>query len=339
MISSLSLILNSARHCLSSLILIVVATMAVNGQAPGSSRGLTSGDGNHIIQGRVFFPAGQTVASKVVKVTLESTNSVGGQSTSSDEDGTFRFNGLRSGNYNVIVEGGKEYESVREPVSIDPSGTSSAAIQVNIQLRPRVDPSNPAFAGVPQPALDLYQKGMTAAQKNNAKGAVEFLTQALAAYPNFSLALSELGVQYLKLKQMDKAADTYQTLIKLKPDDANAQLNLGIALFNLNKIDDAEVHLREAVKLNAPGPSAHYYLGVTLIKLKQNEEAQKEMELAISNGGDNLPLAHRFLGGLYWSARRYAEAANEFEKYLSLDPKVAEADTIKKTIKDLRSKQ
>jgi len=63
------------------------------------------------------------------------------------------------------------------------------------------------------------------------------------------------------------------------------------------------------------------------------------LELAISNGGDNLPQAHRYLGGLYQSVRRNKEAADELEKYLKLDPKAADAERIRGIIKDLRSKQ
>ena len=331
--------LNFMRRCLNLIAFVLFASIAANAQAVGSSRGLASGDGSHIIQGRVFFPSSQTVSSKVLKVTLESTNSMGGLSTVTDEDGVFRFNGLRAGNYTVVVEGGTDFENARESVSIDPTGTSAGAIQVNIQLRPRIDASNPAFAGVSSAALSLYQKGAAAAQKGKSKDAAEFFSQAVTAYPNFPIALSDLGLQYMKLKQMDKAAETYEALLKLKPADANAQLNLGIALFNLNKLDEAETHLREAIKLNAPGPSGHYYLGITLIKGHRNAEAQTELELAISNGGDNLPLAHKFLGGLYMSARKNAEAADQLEKYLALDPKAADADRIRQTIKDLRPKQ
>src|SRR5437773_7201708 len=37
--------------------------------------------------------------------------------TVTDQDGGFRFNGLPPGNFTVVVEGGKEYESTREPVT------------------------------------------------------------------------------------------------------------------------------------------------------------------------------------------------------------------------------
>jgi Flp pilus assembly protein TadD len=328
-------------------ILSVVAS--ANGQAPGSTRGLSSGEGKHTIQGRVFFPSGQALTGIAVKVRLEGTNTMGA-STTTDQDGEFRFNSIAPGTYSVVVDGGKEFETAREPVNIDPSGTSSPITTITIHLRPRMDASNPAFARVPQAALDLYQKGTAAAQKGNSKSAVEFLSKAVAAYPDFPAALTDLGVQYMKLGQMDKAAETLETLVKLKPNDATAHLDLGIALYNQNtalnsekkfdeaarKAEQAVTQLQDALKLNSPGPTAHYYLGMSLIKLKKYDEAQKELELAIANGGENLAQAHRYLGGLYQRAQKNKEAADELEKYLKLDPKAPDADHIKEIIKNLR---
>ncbi|HMJ25233.1 MAG TPA: tetratricopeptide repeat protein [Pyrinomonadaceae bacterium] len=340
-------------HAIYLTILVLSLAAQTLGQAPGSTRGLSSGDGTHTIQGRVFFPNGQTLNGASVKVNLESINSTGGGSTTTDQDGSFRFNNIRAGNYAVVVEGGKEYEAAREPVSIDPNGTSGPITSITIHLRPRVDASNPAFAGIPQNALDFYQKGTAAAQKNNPQSATEFLSKAVAAYPNFPLALHELGAQYQKLKQWDKAAETFEALLKLKPADPLGQLNLGIALYNQGvaflaqknfddaqkKLDASEAHLREAIKLNSPGPAAHYYLGMLLINFKAFAEAQTEFELAISNGGENLALAHKFLGGAYMSTHKNKEAADELEKYLKLDPKAPDADKIKETIKTIRGKQ
>ena len=77
---------------------------------------------------------------------------------------------------------------------------------------------------------------------------------------------------------------------------------------------------------------------MTLVSSKQYQEAESELELAIKNGGDNLALAHRYLGGLYMSSKKNEQAAAELEKYLKLEPKAADADRIKDTIKQLRSK-
>jgi len=307
-------------------------------QAPGSSRGLATGGGNNMIQGRVYFPSGQAVSDKTVKISLESINTFGAMSTVADQDGSFRFRSLTAGAYTIVVDAGNEYEKSREPVNIEREA-SGRTLQVAIQLHLKIDASNPAFANVPDKALKLYQKGSAAARKGDAKDAVESLSQAVVAHPNFPMALSDLGSQYLILKQLDKAGETFEALLKLKPDDAAAHLNLGIVMFNKKKFEEAEAHLRKALELKSAGPTAHYYLGLTFISLKQYEAAQKEFELTISNGGENLALAHKYLGGLYMSVRKNQEAADELEKYLKLDPKAADADRIKGTIEELRKKQ
>jgi tetratricopeptide (TPR) repeat protein len=179
---------------------------------------------------------------------------------------------------------------------------------------------------------------MESLRAGDRKKAVGELNSALAAYPNFALALRELGVQYLNLKEMDKLASTMEALLKLTPDDPRAHLNLGIALYNQKKFDGAETHLREAVRLAPTDSVAHYYLGMTLVSARKYGEAEKELELAIGNGGDNIALAHKYLGGLYMGSKN-PKAADELEKYLKLDPKAADAERIKSTIKELRSKQ
>ena len=316
--------------------MVLSCGLSANAQNPGSSHDIP-GEGSNTIQGRIYLPAGQTLVGSAFKVRLESSNVFSTPSTVTDQDGAFRFNSLPPGDYTVVVDGGKEYETSREPVNLDRSG-GGRAVTVAVQMRLKANSSNPAFANVPPAAIDLYQKGVAAAQKGNAKGAVDLLNKAVIASPGFALALNELGLQYLKLSQWDKAAETFEALLKLRPTDAPTQLNLGIAFYNQNKLDQAETHLREALKLKSSGPSAHYYLGMALLKTKRYEEAQKELQLTVSNGGENIALVHKYLGGLYLSAHQNAAAADELEKYLSLDPKAADAERIKGTIKDLRAK-
>jgi Tfp pilus assembly protein PilF len=334
------------KNLINSALLILAIAVTVAAQAVGSSRGLSTGEGSNTIQGRVYFPAGEENKGKSVRLHLESDTQVAGQSVVTDQDGAFRFNSLVPGNYTVVVDG-KEYENTREPVSLDRS--TGRTTQVNIQLRPKIDASNAAFAGVPKPALEAYQKGAAAAQKGNSKDAIQFLAKAVEAYPNFSQALSDLGSQYIKQSQWDKAVETYDSLLKLKPNDAMAHLDMGIVTYNQGialskakpeesgqKLALAETHLREALKLKSVGYSAHYYLGLTLVKLRHYDEAQVEMEAAIKNGGDNIAMAHRALGGLYMNAHRNKEAADELEKFLQLDPKAPDAEIIKGSIKQLR---
>jgi len=312
----------------------------------GSTRGLPdSAGGIHSIQGRVYLPTGRR-AGEGISVKLEG-NVMGSRSAATDADGSFMFNGLPAAEYSVIVDGGPQYEPVRQSVVIYGTtgnvgvGRSGQTMQLDIHLLTKGSAANEEklFVGVPKEAVDSYKKAMQSAQGGNNKKAVEQLNSALAIYPKFSLALRDLGVQYLKLGEMAKLIETMEALLKLAPDDSHAHLNLGIALYNQKKFDEAQTHLREATKLNGSDPAAHYYLGMTLVSTKQYAEAEKELEAAVANGGENLALAHKYLGGLYLSAKKNQQAADELEKYLKLDPKAADAERIKGTIKDLRGKQ
>jgi len=332
---------NRFMYLIITAVLVVSSAFAVKAQVmPGSSRngGLPTGEGNVMLQGRIHFPSGQSATGRTIKVSLESISSFGGGNTAvPDQDGVFRFNGLTPGDYTVVVDAGPEFEKAREPVGIY-AGTSGRIVQVTIQLQPKIDASNPLFAGVPSNALSLYQKGMAAAKKNDSKAAVASLSAAVAAHPNFVIALNDLATQYMLLKEWDKAGETYEALIKLKPNDPAAHMNLGVVAYNQKKMEDAETHFRKALELKSAGPTAHYYLGLILVSTKRYPEAVTEFEAAVANGGENLALAHKFLGGLYMNSKPQ-QAADELEKYLKLDPKAPDADRIKGTIKDLRSKQ
>jgi tetratricopeptide (TPR) repeat protein len=335
------------------LVTLLFFLATVDGQGVGSSRGLPGGSGRHTIKGRVIGPTGRPYESGL-KVRLES-DAVGSNSTSTDADGTFIFNNLPAGNYTVVIEAGPDHDSLREPVTIygTGGGRDAGPQSINVPINLRARGAAAALAKLPKDARDSYNKGMEAAAKGENKKAAELLDKAVTIHPDFPEALSELGGQYMKLGQMDKAAQTYQNLLKLKPTDARAHLNLGIALYNLSsalatekkldeakaKLADSEVHLRESLKLNSSGPTAHYYLGLILIKGKKYPEAQKEIELSLANGGENLALAHKYLGGLYMSAKKNKEAADELEKYLQLDPKAKDGEQIRATIKELRGKQ
>lgn len=311
----------------------------------GSTRGLPdSSGGSSMLQGKIFLPSGER-AGHGITVKLEG-NMIGTRTAITDGDGSFVFRSLPSADYSLVVDAGVEYAVLRQTVTIQ--GTAGGAIVGNpgqvysydLHLVPKggaVDEQK-LFAGVPKEAVADYKKARQFAQSGNNKKAVEQLNAALAVYPNFPLALSDLGIQYLKQGEMAKLAETMETLLKLSPDDSRAHLNLGIALFNQKKFPEAEDHLRQAIKLNSPGPTGHYYLGMTLVSERKYADAQEELELAISNGGDNIALAHKYLGGLYMGSKN-PKAADELEKYLKLDPKAADAERIKGTIKDLRSKQ
>jgi Tfp pilus assembly protein PilF len=148
-----------------------------------------------------------------------------------------------------------------------------------------------------------------------------------------------MGMQYLKLGQPDKAAESFQAALKITPNDAGLQLNYGFALLNQKKYPEAETQLREALKKNDKLATGHMYLGITLMSEQKFEEAEKELQRALSFNSNEVAQAHRYLGGIYWRNHDYQKAADELETYLKLVPKAADAERTRAAIKELRSKK
>ncbi len=130
------------RFLLVPLIVFTAVGAAVAQGGVGSTRGLPdSAAGIHSIQGRVYLPTGRR-AGEGISVRLEG-NVMGSRRAATDPDGSFMFNGLPAAEYSVIVDGGPEYEPVRQSVVIYGTtgnvgvGRSGQTMQVDIRLLPK----------------------------------------------------------------------------------------------------------------------------------------------------------------------------------------------------------
>lgn len=338
-----------------SLLLLLFLIPSVSARAQGGGTDSTGTGGLNTIQGRIYFPSGRA-ADMRAKVLLESMTS-SRLSVLADNDGAFRFKNLAPGSYTIVIDAGEEYETLREPVFIEGNSNLGRGtripmmprtITVPIYLRPsraaRAAQSKPgvlnaALANVPKPAQELYQKAQEAIQVNDSKRAIEHLRAALSIYPDFPLALNSLGVEYLKAGDADRALEALRSAVRLSPDAFVPRLNYGIAYLEKKQFADAETNLRLALQKNDNSPSAHMYLGITLVSLRRYDEAVKELQRAVSlKGGDGMAQAHRILGGLYWQKGQFKEAADQLEVYLKLAPNAPDAERIRTTVKELRSK-
>jgi Flp pilus assembly protein TadD len=333
------------------LVLILACPGVLFGQ--GSGRSSVGTNGIHVISGYVFFPSGRRAEGNI-QVKLQSLNA-GELSVIADSSGGFTFTSLSPGNYTVIVIAGDEYEIGRDAVYVDSDLDLSRmnlptihtprryTVMITLQLKhsaanAKTSVINAALAAVPENARTLYEKALELAHAGDTEKAIDNLRSAISLYPQFPLALNELGVQYLKLKQAHKAIDPLKSAVRLSPDAFAPKLNLGIALLETKQFADAESQLRDALKRNDSAPTAHMYLGVVLTKLRNLIEAEKELRRAIDLAGTQLGMAHYYLGGIYWGRGAYSQAADELETYLRLTPNAQDAERVRGTIKELRSK-
>ena len=329
---------------------MLLLSPSVNAQ--GSGKNSTGTGGIHVIQGYIFFPSGRRAEGTII-VKLQSLQYAELQ-VIPDSSGAFTFSQLAPGSYTVVVNAGDEYEIYQDNVFIDSDlnmsrmgvrlppnpqrHTVMAHLQMKIKAAVKPGVVNAALAAVPDKARKLYERGLEEARSDNAAKAANTLKDAVTLYPNFPLALNELGVQYLKLRQVNKAIEVLREAVRLNPDNAISRLNLGIALLEAKQFGHAEEQLHEAVKHNNNSATAHMYLGIALLRESKFDEAEKELLVATQANAAQLGMANYYLGGLYWRKKDYPRAVEQLEKYLASTPNAPDAERVRTTIKDFRSR-
>jgi tetratricopeptide (TPR) repeat protein len=303
--------------------------------------------GRYVIQGTLLFPSGQRV-DRPMKVRLY-TATRGEVMTMTDTNGRFLFRRLSPGSYTILIDGDKDYENVNEQtniIQVRGAGTISTEeiIPVQIRLKYKTGESikpevvHADLANVPKPALELYNGALKLAQEGKNKAAIEKLNQAITAHPKFMLAFNELGVQYQKVGELEKANDALQSALKISPNSFAPLVNHGIVLVRLKKYAEAEVDLRAALKENDQSAIAHFYLGRALAYLGAFDDAEKELNTAITLGGEQMKEAHRYLGAIYHARGDTARAIAQLETYLKVAPKAEDADAVRQLIRQLKAK-
>jgi tetratricopeptide (TPR) repeat protein len=337
---------------------ILVTCAAAAGVSFAQGSNYTGNGGRHIVQGKIILPSGQRTSITTIKVKLESLSG-GDLTVFADTNGSFSFRNLLPGTYYVVIQNFEQFEDVRESAIIDDPGSSSIGLGITIAgtpvilnvpvyLRQKSQPDDallpPGVVDVelskaPENAADLFKKAARSANAGNNQKAITELNQAIGIYPEFSMALNELGMLYGATGERNKAIDAFRSAVKLSPASLTPRLNLGCALTENKNNEEAAQTLNEAIKLNAASIQAFFCMGKAQMQMQNLQYAEKAFSRTLELSSGNHSKAHYLLGGIYWSEKKYRMAADELEKYLKLEPNAKDADQTRKTITELRSKQ
>jgi len=297
--------------------------------------------GGNVIEGRVILVSGQKLEKRInVRLT---TMTRGDLTSMTDDNGTFAFRGLVSGNYVVVIDKEKEYEPFTQAVNIiQLRGSPSQVMTINVRLKLKASTdAKPAvldasIASLPERGRELYTKAEELSAAGDRKGAIEQFLILTAEFPTFMLGFNELGVQYLKLNETEKAADAFQSALKVEPEAFKPMVNYGIALVSLRRFDEAEPVLQHARKIDEQQAVVRYFLGQALANLGRFDEAEKELVAATKMGGNEMKEAHRMLAIIYSSRGDKKRAVSELETYLQLAPHAPDVDKLRNVIQQLK---
>ena len=141
----------------------------------------------------------------------------------------------------------------------------------------------------------------------------------LKARPASVHAHYQLGLIYRTRKEGAKAIVEMETARRLAPDDGEILLELGQIYTDSNVTARAITRLEDLVKLDPNNLAGRYTLGVNYEKAHRLDAAEIQYR-AIEQKYPQFVQAHDYLGNLYFSQKRYTEAADQYGRLLASRP-------------------
>ncbi|MGD9562384.1 MAG: tetratricopeptide repeat protein [Pyrinomonadaceae bacterium] len=304
--------------------------------------------GSNSITGFVFGASGRPVPNVYVELLSDTGSTLAREKTAGS--GMYAFRGLSDGVFVVrVLPYTSGYQGSEQRVSLVTvsafPGRGSINEQVNFYLKPNMANKGPLAAPevlfaqeVPDKAKDLYEKGIEELADNKEKEGFENLKAALEIFPDYYLALDRLGTEYVVRRYYRAAYVLLEKSLAVNPRSFSSRLGMGIVEFRLGLTEPSIKSLTLAVEAYGQSVAAHIWLGIALHKASRLAEAETELVKANRLSEGKSADAHWHLGRLYKDQGRYADAANELELVIKINPDHPSAEGIKKAIVMLREK-
>ncbi|HEV8254770.1 MAG TPA: O-antigen ligase family protein [Vicinamibacteria bacterium] len=158
------------------------------------------------------------------------------------------------------------------------------------------------------------------------------LTRLLAGYPYDLNGLGNLGIAYAGLGDRPHARETFARVLAIKPDEARVHFYLAQLAESEGQWARALEEYRQAVRGDEPNPLYQYRLGIAAMQVGAFAEARSALERAVQLQPLSA-LAHKALGVLLVQVlRRPSEGLPHLRRALELDPRISDAEQIRRVL-------
>src|SRR5436190_4546370 len=278
------------------LLLFLIAGAVQTASAQGNrSTQRSGGDGS--IRGIVLLPNGSPVT-EPVKVTLKVMR--GDQATAyTDRDGRFQFLHLAPGDYTLEVEADRnrdrfEITSERITVRIDTPNFITLSLKEKVKTQEKHDRTVSVAMldqKVPPAAKHEFDNATQLAREGRSDESIAALQRAIAIYPDYLMALNDLGAQLLDAGRLDEALVALRKATQIDPNSFNPRLNLGIVQVQKKMFADALTTLDHALTAEPSSPPAHLYAGMAASGTNDFARAEREFKTTHELGGSGFAIA------------------------------------------------
>lgn len=137
---------------------------------------------------------------------------------------------------------------------------------------------------------------------------------------NDSVGLTNRGVEAYHAGEPEVAADYFLRAIQIFPQNDIAHYHLGLVeRYDRSNLAEAQKYFAEAYRLNPDNPDAAFQLGTIQLEEGKTDTAQGLIERALKGDPQNYQ-AHYYLGRVFESKQKYAEADQAYRRAITLYP-------------------
>jgi tetratricopeptide (TPR) repeat protein len=190
---------------------------------------------------------------------------------------------------------------------------------------------------VPKEAAKAYDKGLEAMGNGKLPGAQKQFERAVALYPDYAQAWSQLGEVLEQQAEPKEAADACEHALKADPKYLRPYLQLMRLAVAGKKMEDAAALGERALQLDpVEFPGIYYYDAVANYELKHADAAEKAVGRAIDlDKSHEYPAAEALFGKVLADKGDSRGAIEHFTKYVQLAPKADDVPAIRQRMAEL----
>ena len=280
--------------------------------------------GGRLLDGRIRIAGGQ-IPPRPIEVKLELHGMYVDRAVA-DSSGHFTFSGLGANSYTLVVD---EADFLRATQVVTIHTVSGGAVPAVITLQPREGSAQPAPAGesglanllatLPDKARKEFEAGVKASEKGKTDEAIKRYRKTIELAPDFYLAHSNLGHQYLSQGDLKAAEGALREALKLKDTDPAACFGLGNVLMQTERYPEAEKTLKQGLDQDSRSALGHFLLGSVYFRTQRLNDSEKEFRAALFLD-PSMPLAQMALIDLFLQQQRDREALNELKIFVERFP-------------------
>jgi tetratricopeptide (TPR) repeat protein len=168
-------------------------------------------------------------------------------------------------------------------------------------------------------ASELSEAGAAALASGNGPSSVPLFERLVELEPTHKEAWNELGLAYMRSKQLDRAVFAFSKQLEVNPSDPQAHNYLGLALQQQHKYEEAALAFRKQTEVNPLDTVAHAALGAIYLSQHEYAEAAPELDKATVLSPDKSELQVS-LGQAYAGLGQNEKALAAFEKAMARSP-------------------